>query len=109
MDAKYKSAYEQAKQEWLNIWGFYQKLKFEKRLTDKDILEQLNIPFSPYALELLANDNLSTFMPSFKPGTEGKEMRELLLPGLDRLWVTKYYNFSPKIEEVDENEECFWE
>lgn len=80
---KFEADREQARLEWLSIWGFYQDLKVKHNLTSQDILKQLDAPCTIHNLKLLSK-NGDKNIPSNKPGTNGRESRDLLLSGLEK-------------------------
>lgn len=87
---KFNMEREQARTEWLEIWNYYQELKIKYNLTSHDILKQLNAPCSYQNLELLSERG-DRHTPSNKPGTNGKESRDLLAPGLSKTdWLLPF-------------------
>lgn len=103
-DAAFRTIKDKYDKIWVQIWTFYQNLKKEKNLTSHDILRQLNgsCTFTNLAYLSINGDQRR---PSYKQGTVGRKIWDILLPGLRKTnWLSPtILTYEEKFREVQSN------
>ena len=69
---------------WKTIHNHYSNIKVQYNLTSSDIFIQLNCPHSNTYLQYLSEKGIDR-TPATKEGTIGKELYDILIPGMKKI------------------------